>query len=85
MYTKSYSKKQAGVIYAAAKRGDIKMTRDGISFMYDNADGIEIYDNRTAELAKCLPYSVRNAIDAIFANDYELAQVSIDVINELAA
>lgn len=85
MYTRSYSRKQAGVVYAASKRGDVNMTREAVALVYDCIGEIEVYDGRTADIAKNLPMAVHNMVDAIFAGDYATAQVSADVINEIAA
>lgn len=80
MFAKTYTRKQAGVIYAANKRGNITMTREAISALYDAADGIEVFNTNDGQRANELHYGVKNAIDAIFANDYELAQANLDAI-----
>lgn len=80
MFAKTYTRKQAGVIYAAVKRGDLKLEREAISELYDNADGIEIFNTDDAERANDLHYGIKNAIDAIFGNDYAFAQSMLDGI-----
>lgn len=72
---KSYSKKQAGVVYAANKRGEIKASDKLISTMYDFADYSANFPNPTdADACDC----IRAAVDAIFAHDYAEAQRMVD-------
>ena len=78
MDVKSYSSKQAGVIYRAYKEGKIEMTREAISEMYDCVGYVEVYNTDDGYRANESIYAIRKAVDAIFAGDYESAQVSIN-------
>ena len=69
------SRKQAGVIYRNWKLGNIEMTQETVGMMYDFADFT------TCNAQQCdidLVDYLREAIDAIFANDFETAQARID-------
>lgn len=77
MEIKSFSRKQAGVIYANVKRGTIKMAKEAVSEMYDmvgeafvSASDASSIENRIA--------AIKNAVDFIFAGDIESAQASVD-------
>lgn len=83
--SKSYSKKQAGVIYRSIKSGKLSMSREAISAMYDNVDYVEVYDNKTAEMAKYGIAHIKIAVDAVFADDFETAQRSINMFEQIAA
>lgn len=83
--TKSYSKKQAGVIYRSIKSGKLHMSKDAISAMYDGVDYIDVYDERTLNMAKYGIKLIKNAVDSIFADDFEGAQMSINLFMEMAA
>ena len=86
MFSKGYSRKQAGVIYRNVKEGKIEMSKTAISVMYDNVGTVEIVDNTTAEFAQEGVTCIRLAVDAIFADDYRLAQMHIsDFEREFAA
>lgn len=77
----SFTRKQAGVIFAASKRGDIEISRDGISYMYDLTDGgIDWNGSLNSDIQ-----SFKLAVDAIFENDYEKAQKRINEIFAKAA
>lgn len=75
MEIKGISRKQAGVIYANVKRGTIEMSREAISEMYDRFVG-KVYVGSSDPTEKIA--ALRNAIDFIFAGQYENAQVSIN-------
>lgn len=83
MFAKTYSKKQMGVVYRAVKEGKLDIDKRDISCLYDMADGMEVSNTNQMALADTLHYGMRNALDAIFAGDYEAAMASID--NMLAA
>lgn len=70
----SISKKQAGVIYSAWKRGEIRAEREVISKIYDYAEYFVSTDSNDEQLTAFL----RSAVDAIFAHDTEKAQAEID-------
>ena len=80
MFVKTYSKKQAGVIYAAVKRGDVTMGKPAISIMYDMVGGVDVFNTSQLDGIDRVKYAVKNAVDAIFAGDMELAQSCIDNI-----
>ncbi len=82
---KSYSRKQAGVIYRAIKEGKIEMSKDAISAMYDNCDYIDVYSRLTADLAINGVPAIKNAVTFIFEGNYENAQVSINNFASLVA
>lgn len=69
-YMSKFTRKQASVIYAANKRGDITVDQSTISYMYDLTNG-GIDFNGTANSAI---QSFKLAVDSIFANDYAKAQ-----------
>ena len=71
---KNITKKQAGVIYGAWKRGNITTDRETISRVYDYAE----YFVSTDSVDESLVLILRETIDAIFANDYDEAQERID-------
>lgn len=71
------TRKQAGVIFAAYKRGNICATEEHIDYLYNKIVGRSI-----ADMAQILDYQAievydnfKAVIKAIFANDYELANV----------
>lgn len=76
----SFSKKQIGVIYAANKKGNIKVSNDFISTLYGyyvDLKGYEMVENYNKNSVIC--DKVADAIDAIFNNDYIEAQRCIDM------
>lgn len=73
-----YSRKQAGVIYSASKRGNIELTREQTSMLYDCADRGATTDSATQNMNYC----IKCAVSAIFANDFETAQM---LVNEAIA
>ena len=78
MFAKTYSRKQMGVVYRAMKEGKLSIDKVDVSYLYDMCDGIECWNTNDSSRAEKLFYGMRNALDAIFAGDYESAQVSID-------
>jgi hypothetical protein len=62
-----FTRKQAGVIYAANKRGDIHMSRKQVSDMYDTVGDPDAYDD-----------DYRQMVRFICDNRYDLAQAVID-------
>lgn len=68
------TKKQAGVIYGAWKRGNISATKETINLVYGYAEYFVSTDSTDENLVTIL----RECIDAIFANDYDEAQQLID-------
>lgn len=80
MFIKTYSKKQAGVVYAAVKRGDVIMSKTAISIMYDIVGGVDVFNTSQLDGIDRVKYAVKNAVDAIFAGDMELAQSCVDNI-----
>ena len=70
----TYSRKQAGVIYRAVKEGKIELTKDEVSASYDYSGSVEVFNNTAANHVENIIAAVRGAIDAIFDNDYTLAQ-----------
>lgn len=71
-----YSRKQAGVIYAATKRGDVTMSREQVRDLYDYADGCSC--GTTDAATKNFNWCVKAAVSAIFAGDYASAQELLD-------
>lgn len=70
---KTYSRKQAGVIYSAMKRGDIEVEQYVISAMYDMVGGVEVYDTNDAYFVESFALSIKGAIDSIFSGDFASA------------
>ena len=83
MFAKTYSRKQMGVVYRAMKEGKLTIDKADVSYMYDLCDGIEVFNTNDSNRAEKLFHGMRVALDAIFAGEYETAQVSID--NMIAA
>lgn len=75
---KTYTTKQAGVVYRAFKEGKIEMTKGDASKLYDFAGSVEVLNTNSAKVVETIAYAIRNAVDAIFAGDYATAQTSID-------
>lgn len=73
MEVKSYSCKQAGVIYRAIKDGKLTMSNDAISDMYDMVGEAFITMANRDRVEECI-YGVRLAVTAIFDNDYAQAE-----------
>lgn len=72
---KGLSRKQAGVIYRNAKLGNIDATKEQLSSMYDY---VEIYSNYVESFEHDMLNALRECIDAIFANDFAIAQEKFD-------
>lgn len=70
---KTYSRKQAGVIYSAMKRGDIEAPKSVISEMYDLVGCVDIFNTNDSSYIENFVAGIKNAIDAIFDNDYASA------------
>lgn len=70
---RTYSRKQAGVIYSAMKRGDIEAPASVISKMYDMVGSVEVFNTNMSVNVENFAAGIKNAIDAIFANDYASA------------
>ena len=73
MQFKTYTRKQAGVIYSAMKRGAIEVSQDVIGRMYDMAGSVEIFNTCQLEGIEKFAAGIKIAIDEIFADDYEAA------------
>ena len=82
---RTYSRKQAGVIYRNVKEGKLEMSKAAISAMYDNCDGMDVYNNATADFAQYGIGMIRKTVDAIFANDFDKAQYEINDFEQLIA
>lgn len=78
MEVKTYSRKQAGVIYSNVKRGTLSMEKSAISAMYDYAGGAFVSSTSSLAVVEKLAYAIRNAVDAVFAGDLATAQASLD-------
>ena len=73
MQFKTYTRKQAGVIYSAMKRGAIEVSQDVIGRIYDMAGSVEIFYTSQLEGIERFAAGIKIAIDEIFADDYEAA------------
>lgn len=78
MEVKTYSRKQAGVIYSNVKRGTLSMEKSAISAMYDYAGCAFVSNTNSLAVVEKLAYAIRNAVDAVFAGDLATAQASLD-------
>jgi len=70
------SKKQIGVIFGNNKRGNITVSNEIISWLYNSCAevrGCNYNDNFESVL-----YTIKSAIDEIFKNEYEKAQADIE-------
>lgn len=74
-----FSKKQIGVIYSAAKRGQLKMEKWVANELYTLADYYGYDDNRMVEFAEA---KVLNILEAVFAKDWNKAQALLDAFTE---
>ncbi len=68
------TKKQANVLYRAAKAGEVVIPKDLMSFAYHRAEQVYSYNGNDDDVETRLHW----VIDAIFAGDLDKAQ---DVIN----
>lgn len=74
-----FTRKQIGVIYAAAKRGDLKVEKWVVNEFYDLADYYGYDDNRMVEFAE---KKILMILDAIFGKDMGRAQELINLYTE---
>ncbi len=77
---KTYSRKQAGVIYSAMKRGDIEVDKNVISTMYDLCGSAEVSNTNDPLFIKIFSAGIKNAVNAIFENDYECASKTLSCL-----
>ena len=75
---KSYTNKQANVLYHAAKEGFIRVSQGVIATLYENVDSITCYSTHDYGEVKEAVACVRKAVTAIFIGDYMCAQRCID-------
>lgn len=68
------SKKQIGVIYAAAKRGDLQVERWYMARLYDLADFYGMDENGSVAKEE---QDVKAILDTVFAKNWEAAQQMI--------
>lgn len=54
------------------------MTKEDANKLYDFAESVEVSNTNSMNIVEAIAYAIRNAVDAIFADDYKAAQVSID-------
>lgn len=69
MQYRYYTRKQAGIIYAAIKRGDLVATKKFISELYNSVE--DVYD-----VARI--HAVNRIIDHLFNKRFDLAQAEVD-------
>lgn len=80
-----FTRRMAGVIYRNWKENKLNIADQDIKFMYDFADACEnAYSKMTFYQNQNSLYidSFNEAIEAIFANDFEKAQKELDRIKE---
>ena len=70
-----FSKKQIGIIFAAAKRGDLKVEKWYMGRLYEMADFYGMDENGSIAEEE---QAIKRILDAVFAHDYETAQSRID-------
>lgn len=73
------SRKQIGVIYGMAKRGELKVEKWVMSELYDLADFYGYDDNRSVAREE---KEVQSILESVFAKDIEEAQAKIDEFTE---
>lgn len=73
---KTYSRKQANVIYRASKEGHITISKQVMSKIYDMADESCEYFFDGYDMHERIPMIVQN----IFDGNYKMAQQGIDEI-----
>lgn len=78
MEIKSFSRKQAGVIYRAIKNKQIYMSRKGISEMYDMCGEVYVFNTNDAQRVQNQIAAIRNAVDAIFCGAFDMAEISLE-------
>ena len=79
MKATSISRKQIGVIFGKAKRGELKVQRFVMSDFYDIADFYNYDDNGNVERAEA---QIRRILDEVFAGNDQKAQELIDSYTE---
>lgn len=79
MKATSITRKQIGVLFGKAKRGELKVQKFVMSDFYDIADFYNYDDNGNVERAE---NQIRCILDAVFAKDDEKAQKFIDSYTE---
>ncbi|MBQ9002145.1 MAG: hypothetical protein IJ087_09860 [Eggerthellaceae bacterium] len=67
-----------GVVYRAMKEGKLSIDKADVSYLYDMCDGIEVWNTNDSNRAEKLFHGMRVALDAIFAGEYESAQIAIN-------
>ena len=79
MKATNISRKQIGVIFGKAKRGELKVQRFVMSDFYDIADFYNYDDNGNVERAEA---QIRRILDEVFAGNDQKAQELIDSYTE---
>lgn len=77
MEIRTYSRKQAGVIYSAMKRGEIEVSADVISEMYDMAGSAFVSNTNDSSYVESFAAAIKNAVDFIFQNNYASAEKTL--------
>lgn len=72
---KSYSKKQANVIFANVKNGKLQAPENFARTLYAYAD---LYSMNWQQFELDMVRAIRNAVSAIFDNDIKEAQYQLD-------
>lgn len=77
-YKKSteFTRKQIGVIFANAKKGNLNVEQWVMKDFYDLADYYGYDDNRNVEHCE---FEIKNILAKVFANDFKKAQELIDL------
>lgn len=78
MKATEFTKKQISVVYAKAKKGELKVEKWIMSEMYDLADFYN-YDNGSVEFSERIILCI---LRAVFAGDNEAAQANIDLLTK---
>ena len=76
-YMGMFTRKQAGVIYRAVKSGEISMSKDAVSLMYELADEQRYLDGVIGEFI----LSIRALVDAIISSNLDEAQKIADEVS----
>lgn len=76
---RTYSQKQANVIYRAFKEGLIDISKSAISKIYDMVGDVEVYNTNQLKGIEEEIYAVRLAVGFIFDNDYKRAEKELKV------
>lgn len=77
------TRKQVNVIFANYKKGNLKIDRELISKLYDNADLSGWQAQERMNQSSFWFNAIFNAIEAIFNNDFETAQKNLNLATEL--